>query len=306
MATMSRKKTGSPLIAWDYYVEGRDDWESFKLLTVERSSPVFDCSGEPVSQPLRVGAEVELLDNLSVVVSDRRCAHVSVDGAVGYIPLARLRKTRVKRTAKECEALRALDELVRGQRIRVGPRQIRVSGAREVFGASKADFALIDSRGRDAVYFSHKSRGGPRGFQQYASLTDGSSDIVREFMVDLSGLHEDLTESRLKFKRRVPLTDEGVDLCMKSIYGPEYGSAHSPDHVHYLAQGDPVLHRGRLSFTEVFEPSGSRARLETPGYEPTLFARYSADRRYYADGHPHWGVRVLVGPAALAAHAEEI
>ena len=73
MATFSAKKTGMNITAWEYYVQGKEDWARYKNLKVENPSSVSnlpilykDSKGkDTIGFPLKNGTPLELLSNKS-------------------------------------------------------------------------------------------------------------------------------------------------------------------------------------------------------------------------------------------------
>jgi hypothetical protein len=343
MATMSIKKTGSNMSSWDYYVAGKSDWKRYEnILKVEvkKPTPIYlDAQGKKASAASFANkTPVTLLDNKSYVIGGKVHAKVKIKSTVGYLPIASLGKPAKNTTAKEDIALRQLDSEIKSRAL--GGKGICIIvkshgkvafafhdcvGARTFVGTPKADFSIIDSRGKDVAFISHKDAGGASAYQQYVSLTGGGNDpvnthpIVKEFLAKVAINRDDIVKNRKRFKKTIPFTKSGIELINNAVYGIEFGKAFSKEHCHFIGQGKPTLVEAspkdrptgvgvayELKFSDDLSISGDVSHFTSGGFEPIILARFTAGRSFYVNGVRHSDVRLLIAPKVLSSTAEEI
>ena len=343
MAVMSTRKTGSNLTSWEYYVVGKEDWKRYEnILTVETNQPTpifLDQNGRNVSKEMFANkTPLTLLDNRNYSINGKMYAKVRIKNITGWLPITKLSKPPRNTTEKEDIALGQLDKEIKdrltgktGITIIVKSRN-KVAfvfedcvGARTFKGTPKADFSIINSRGKDVAFISHKDAGGAKAYQQYVSLTGGTNDpvnqhpIVQNFLRKLVLRRDEIVKDRKRFKYTIPFTQEGIELLNYSVYGVEYGKAFSKEHCHFIGQGRPTLVEAHpndkprnvgiayeLKFSDDLSVSGDVSHFRSKGYEPIILARFTSGRFFYVDNNKYSDVRLLIAPRVLSTTAEEI
>ena len=170
-------------------------------------------------------------------------------------------------------------------------------------GDPKADIALIDNRGRDVGFISHKKAGGAKAFQQYGGILRRAgpkiynNNIVTSFVRDLEEWtkkendNNSFTSGNAVY-RKIPNDPEGRELVALSVYGPEWsnGARYSRESVHCIGQGTPTLTRNvsngtyTLNFTEKFHLATDLRWAFTGDYAAILAATYRSGRRVENSG----------------------
>jgi hypothetical protein len=263
---------------------------------------------------------------------------VKIKNVIGYLAITRLSKPPRNTTEKEDIALQQLDQEIKSRM--VGDKGICVIvkshgkvaftfkdcvGARTFKGTPKADFSMINSRGQEVAYISHKDAGGAKAYQQYVSLTgknkDGINDhpIVQDFLRQIVARHEDITKKRQRLKRTIPFTKEGIELMNRAVYGMDYGKAFSKEHCNFIGQGKPTMIEAdpkdkpkdcgiayELKFSDDLSASGDVSHFKSQGYEPIVLARFTNGRNFFVDGNKYTDVRLLIAPKVLSSTAKEI
>ena len=345
MAVMSATKTGTKMTSWEYYVVGNEDWKRYeKILSVENKTknPVvlfLDTSGKNVSkETFSDKTSVQLLDNKNYIIQGKMYAKVKIKNITGYLQIKYLSKPPRNTTEKEDIALAQLDKEIKDRM--VGGKGVCVivkshgkvaftfkdcTGARTFPGTPKADFSIINSKGQNVAFISHKEAGGPRAYQQYVSVTgknkDGINDhpILQEFLRHVVARHDEIINEKKRFKRTLPINKENSEFLNKCIYGMEYGKNFSKEHCHFIGQGKPTLIEAdpkdkpkdcgivyELKFSDDLSISGDLSHFKDGGYVPIILARFTNGRNFYVDGYKYNGVRLLVGPTVLSSTAKEI
>jgi hypothetical protein len=343
MAVMSIKKTGSNLTSWEYYVVGKEDWKRYEnVLLVETKNPVplfLTVNGSKVSNELFTNkTKLQLLDNKNYIIDGKMHAKVKIKSVIGYLPITKLSKPPRNTTEKEDIALSQLNQEIK-QRM-IGGKGICVIvkshgkvafafkdcvGARTFKGTPKADFSIVNSRGQDVAYISHKDEGGARAYQQYVSITGGRDDIVnkhpivQDFLRQIVARHDDIRQAKIRYKRTVPFTKEGIELINAAVYGVDYGKNYGKEHCHFIGQGKPTLVEAdpkdkpkdcgiayELKFSDDLSVSGDISHFKSAGYEPIILARFTNGRKFYVDGNQYNDVRLLIAPKVLSSTAKEI
>lgn len=340
---MSIRKTGSNLTSWEYYVVGKEDWKRYQnILLVETKQPTsifLDVNGRKVSNELFSNkTPVQLLDNRNYMINGKMHAKVRIKNITGWLPINRLSKPPRNTTEKEDIALGQLDKEIKDRM--TGKQGITIIvkshnrvafvfedcvGARTFKGTPKADFSIINSRGKDVAFISHKDEGGAKAYQQYVSLTGGGNDpvnshpIVQSFLRKLVLRRDEIVKDRKRFKYTIPFTKEGIELLNYAVYGVEYGKAFSKEHCHFIGQGRPTLVEAdprdkprnvviayELKFSDDLSVSGDVSHFRSQGYEPIILARFTSGRNFFVDGNRYTDVRLLIAPRVLSSTAEEI
>jgi len=240
----------------------------------------------------------------------------ALDTELGVIPARFIRKpSGFKAMDAEILATNSLDEEIKkavrenngkGIAVKIGKftvKDVVSAGSDHIKGDPKADIALMDSRGKEVGFISHKKEGGAKGFSQFGGISIKSGLKHREidsFVEDLAKRYEGGSVSRGDALYR-PLKDP--KLINASIYGPDYGGPFGRENCHCIGQGNPILTKEgnswKLDFSESMHVNGDY-RFATRGKFLAVFgATYRANRRVVtAGGDEVRNVRAGIYPIA--------
>jgi hypothetical protein len=346
MANFSVPKTGivPKTTSWEYYIEHKEDWERYKtILKVEtkksdslwiKYKKDFIQSGELYKN----GASVLLLDNHSHFLEKGKkvYANVKINGITGLLPISHLGKPKRNTTEVEDIALSNLNKAIKDRMlgnqgvciiVKSGKEKLifmDAVGARTNSGTPKSDFTIINSKGEDICFISHKASGGASAYQQYSGISKLAGTIISEntlvetALIGFAKNHSKIIDDRQRFKYEIPFTTIGKKLMNLAIYGPDYGSANfGINNVNFIAQGDPSLieykkkksdpkslcmcgHIYELTFSDNISINGDLTHFKESGYRPHIIARYTSGRKFSVGNTTYTGVRVLIAPDALS------
>jgi hypothetical protein len=164
----------------------------------------------------------------------------------------------------------------------------------------KADFIILDYEGNHVGFISHKDGTLPTHFQQYGGLSDTAFNVpeVKKFMQELTRLYPSGLVSGVSVMRKVT----SVDVIMKSIYGIDFGGKPGIQNVDEFHQGTMKLTKTGKQYTITSSHKGINGdKIDTRGYEPIFYARYTSDRGANIADAFIGKARVGVFPAAKAA-----
>lgn len=175
--------------------------------------------------------------------------------------------------------------------------------------APKSDFSIINSKQEEVAFLSHKAGKKPTDFQQYGGLSDkafAENPEVVKFMQDLKKeFPEGLGKGQSAFR-----IAKNKELINMSVYGTSYGSGPGHENVDEFHQGPMKLKKlsGDATYEIVSLHKGTNGdTLDSGGYEPILYARYTGDRGARVAGLFIDNARIGVFPKAKAAKtAKEI
>ena len=336
MATLSGKSTSGES-AFDKYVKNNSKWKDLTLKVEDKMNATFFKSNKTDTHGvLPAGTEFKLASNTSDTIGKTVVANVKVGSKTGWIALNRIRKpTKTNVMEAEEAAIRDLDRLIKDLVKQLGPIKIctptgdfpNCVGVRniteKVLGReAKADFAIVNDKGKDVIFISHKKAGGPAAYQQYGGISPKSGSAsnptliyddkeVQNFMRKVAGyiVNDKLTNPVYSYVK-------SKDLINKSVYGPSYGGKYGIDNVNLIAQGNPILKPRRneeacfqLDFSDHVSWNGDTDFFSKGDYRAAFAATYRAGRGFDVDDQRYNGARVAIYPVALVKNrsgAEEI
>lgn len=168
--------------------------------------------------------------------------------------------------------------------IKINGRVVKVSGIistpkpATVKRAPKADFTLVDPSGKHVGWISHKAGSKPSDFQQYGGLSDSKFDRdedVKSFMDDLLKKYPAGLASGISVMRKVKSTK----VINYSIYGTDFGGLPGVNNVDEFHQGMMKLAKSFDYYVINSNHKGKNGEaINSPGYTPIYFARYTSDR----------------------------
>lgn len=197
--------------------------------------------------------------------------------------------TGVGGTAKEDAQLRSLQQQIEDAlteddvieiQIKIGGRLYNVAGAATTPGTPKSDFHLLDAKGNQVVWISHKDGSKPSDFQQWSGMSQRSEPEIynhpesRKFIDDV----KKITGSVMPRETTLSRVIKNSKLVNMAVYGNKFGSAFGIQNVTILLQG-PVKLVKRKDFYELqSNHTSTNGESMTNGYEPSFMAIYKGDR----------------------------
>lgn len=336
MATLSGKTTsGEPAFA--KYVTNNSKWKELELMIEEKlNAPFFKADKKETQGILTAGTKLKLLSNSSDTIGRLQVAKVKVGSKTGYVAINRIRKpTKTNVMEAEEAAIRDLDKLIKDLVKQVGPIKIctpsgdfpNCVGVRniteKVLGReAKADFAVVDAKGKDVIFISHKKAGGPAAYQQYGGVSAKSGSAGNPKLIYNHPEAQDFMRKVVGYIENNKLTNpvysyvKDMKLVNQSVYGPDYGDKYGIDNVNMIAQGNPILKPSKkeeacfdLTFSDHVSWNGDSDFFSKGQYRAAFAATYRAGRGFEVDGARYSGARVAIYPVALVSGrsgAEEI
>jgi hypothetical protein len=174
--------------------------------------------------------------------------------------------------------------------------------------APKSDFSIVNATGEEVAWLSHKAGTKPSQFQQYGGLSDSAfseNPDVKQFVMDLKKLYPNGLERGNSAYR--PCKD--VSIINMSVYGTAFGGEPAAENVDEFHQGTLKLKKlpGNATYEIISSHKGSNGSiLDSGGYEPIYYARYTGDRGARVAGEFIENARIGVFPAAKAAKTSKL
>ncbi len=311
-------RTSSGARAFEKYVVENPNWSidtEYYVLPGREHIPLV--KNPSASEPFLKVTQSDRIQILSKnLINIRRVAYckVKIGNVIGYFPINSIKKPVVRKDSmsEERATISSLNRQIKALKI---PLDLivadpsnkylvvnNVAGVVNIPGTPKADFALVDDRGKKLFYISHKAPGGPERFSQYSGVSEKSGNQiykhpeVQEFMRLCSQFIE---KDKLIYPLMVSIKDP--KLKKYAIFGIDYGSKEfGVDNVNLLAQGNPILEVDKigivmLKFSEHMALSGNISMF-TGQYEPVLGATFKSGRGFYYNGRKFTGARLGVFP----------
>ena len=189
----------------------------------------------------------------------------------------------------------------------VGGRKMMVSGVGQPKGTPKADFFLLDDKGEQCAWLSHKDGKKSNDFQQYGGLTERgtkgafkSSAQVNSFIDKLKELFPNGMKSGDSVKRDIQLNGDGKNIVLKSIYGIDYQTGTGKrglNNIDEFHQGEmKLIKKGKLYIIKS-NHSAQHGFIPRDDYKCILYARYSSDMNHFGIKSCRAGVFTSTRPA---------
>ena len=159
----------------------------------------------------------------------------------------------------------------------VGKRTVTVAGVESTPGVPKSDFHLLDDKGNEVAWISHKDGRRPQDFQQYGGLTNAifkNHPEVTKFMEDLKKKYPDGLPPRTSVMRLV----KDRKLANQSVWGVDFGKTRGRNNVDEFHQGPMTLRKVGQKYKIVSNHYDTNGSVPTDGYACIFFARYTTDR----------------------------
>jgi hypothetical protein len=162
-------------------------------------------------------------------------------------------------------------------KLQVGNRLINAAGINKVPGNVKADAVIVDSSGKEQAWISLKDGTTPKGFGQWGGVNHLGREP--EVIAFVEGLKSAFPGGFVNKMGTYGAPIQNNKLKSLTCFGKNFGGEPGISNVDLILQGHPTLKKGPHG-TYILEGSQSWANGVTPSgeYEPTLMARYGADR----------------------------
>lgn len=323
-ATLAGKSTNGTLNAVKYVVDNPKAMEiEYEIERGKKNVPVFELTsagtaGSPI-RTVEAGQKFKLRSKKLISLDEYYPSNrnpFGLDTELGVIPISFVRKpSGFKAMDAEILATNSLDAEIKkavkenggkGITVKIGKftvKDVVAAGSDHIKGDPKADIALIDSRGKEVGFISHKKEGGAKGFSQYGGISMKSGLKHKEIESFIKAIEDHYNGESVKsgdaFFR--PLKDP--KLINASIYGPNYGGSFGRENVHCIGQGNPILTQNgnvwELDFSETMHVNGDY-RFATKGKFTAVFgATYRSGRKVRsASGNEVKNIRAGIYPIA--------
>jgi len=267
------------------------------------------------------GDRVKLVSNkISDCGRSKYCGNVNVDGKNGWVQLNHIVKPDAKNTdvmSAEKAAMTQLDKLLKEMLKCRGPATLctpvgefrNACGVKTIKGTPKADFAIVDQKGKEIMWISHKKTGGAKAFQQYGGLSKtagakiANHEETRTFLQQTAAY---VTDNKLQVPTMKPVKDD--NLIRMAVFGPDSGGKYGKNNCHVLGQGNALLKEDKKrencwdlkwEHTVWNDSNGVNAFKRNDGYQATFGATYRGDRGFTVLDKSYKGARVGIYPKAL-------
>lgn len=166
-------------------------------------------------------------------------------------------------------------------KIKIGNNTYDVASAVSTPGTPKSDFHLVDSKGNEVVWISHKKGRTAKDINQWGGVSKRSEPLIfnhpetQKFARDVTSMYGEGLPRATSISRKI----KDKKLKMMSMYGNQYGKPLGRQNVTLLIQG-PVKLRKR-SGAYVFDSNHIHLNGESVDrteFEPVFMAIYKGDR----------------------------
>jgi hypothetical protein len=175
--------------------------------------------------------------------------------------------------AKMADGVQSID-------VRIDGRTYEVAGAVTTPSTPKSDFHLVDIKGKEVVWISHKNGNLPKDVQQWGGISQQkepgifSHKETQQFIADLKRMFPDGVKNSFSAYRRIK-DDSIPKLKPMAIYGNRYGKEFGQQNVTILLQGPVKLVKDGATYSlsaNHVHPNGES--LDNTPFEAVLSVRY--------------------------------
>ena len=151
-----------------------------------------------------------------------------------------------------------------------------VAGVESTPGVPKSDFHLLDDKGNEVAWLSHKAGKSARDFQQYGGLSNkvfrNNSD-VDSFVTKVKEMFPDGFQRKQSVYRIV----KDNSIINKSVWGVDYGRRRGRNNVDEFHQGKMELVKKGKYYTIKSVHFDSNGSIPKEGYTAVYYARFTSD-----------------------------
>lgn len=282
------------------------------------------------------GTKLKIKSKILTVNRQTKYVSVAYNRKQGLVPLKDFKRPIADHSVHEMSVAEAINTVIRENN---GiPINVVLDGSPDVYedisGAVVVDLNLVRRAGlkyspkadvilykkqtnklsTENIYISLKKPGGADGFLQYGGLSrsGAGSDIYNhpETQIFLQQVTEEL-DNNMNLTKTLFKKVKSKYLKNMAIFGPDYPSKYSLQHVNMIGQGTCSLEKThkentyKLSFGEKSSLSGSGMYFEF-GYNPVFGATYSEKEGFDFKDKRYKGIRVGIYPLAFFASRTNI
>lgn len=180
--------------------------------------------------------------------------------------------------------------------IKIGRQIYKVAGAETTPGTPKSDFHLLDAKGKEVVWISHKDGSSPRDFQQWSGMSIRTEKEIHDHRETQKFIKDVTSITGFVMPRATTLSRKITDprLMNLAIFGNQYGRSLGRQNVTLLLQGPVKLVKRRDHYEIVSNHTAVNGEKMTGGYEPVFMAMYKGDRSNFGIK----GARFAIQPKA--------
>lgn len=172
--------------------------------------------------------------------------------------------------AKMADGVQSID-------VRIDGRTYEVAGAVTTPSTPKSDFHLVDIKGKEVVWISHKNGNLPKDVQQWGGISQQkepgifSHKETQQFIADLKRMFPDGVKSSFSAYRKIKTSE----LKFMAIYGNKYGKEFGQQNVTILLQGPVKLVKDGATYSlSANHVHFNGESLDNTPYEAVLSVRY--------------------------------
>ncbi len=308
-------------------IEDNPEWKSIRLTLLKDTLMYDKSSKEKIECTCRKGTLVKIQSpKLSQCGPNKKskCVLAKIgQSGPGYVMVSHILKpdikTRTTDTKKaERAAMKQLDKILKEKVKCLGEATIctpignivGACGVEELKGTPKADFAIVDKKGKEIFWISHKKTGGAKAFQQYGGVSKSAGrkisthEQTQEFLRQTSAY---VDEDQLQVPVMKEIKDE--NLIRMSVFGPDAdgnSTKFGKNNCHVLGQGNAVMTWKndncwdlKWEHTVWNDRNGVDAFTKGDGYQAVFGATFRKDRGFTYMEQKYKGARVGIYPKAL-------
>jgi hypothetical protein len=179
--------------------------------------------------------------------------------------------------------------------IKIKSKIHKVVKAESTPGTPKSDFHLINEKGEECVWISHKDGKSAKDFQQWGGISERKEPLIfnhketQKFIADLKAVYPKGLPSATTLYRHI----KDTHLKMLSVYGNSYGGTLGQQNVSILLQGPPTISKSGSSYVlGAVNVHYNGDSVDGEGFDPVLMAIYKGDR---SDAGVK-GTRIVISP----------
>ena len=331
MADLGSKTTDKRLAFEKYVISNKRFKEAEFVIEKGKIADVYKKNGSKLefsNKKLKSGTKIEILDQKLYEIAGLKLCSIKASSIKGFIQINCIRKpTSVNTTQYEDEVVNDINNFIHeaGGSIDIklkGDSKIyknisfavkvnsKIKSVNNIKADPKADIILCKDIKKPiedtSIFISHKKAGGPEAFQQYGGLSKQAgkniyeNSLVQKFLEYIGKLLEDSGDNKLP--NPVLGKFDNDNLSNMLIYGPDYGSKFSLQHVQIIGQGKPILqNKGKyyvLDFSNHISLSGDLSNFKG-GYLPVFGATFRVGRGFELNGKKYSGARVGIYPQKM-------
>lgn len=166
-------------------------------------------------------------------------------------------------------------------KVKIGNEVVKMADIISTPGTPKSDFHVVDEKGNEVAWISHKKGRKANDFQQYGGMTEINDEAeVRKFADDVKKI---LGGKRLPMKTAFARPVKSKSVALKSLYGKDYkaGGASSRQNINVLYQGPMSFTKAGGSYKITSNHTVVHGEIPDGDYECYYYCRPAQDRTQF-------------------------